>query len=361
MTKEVVTRAAWRDTATLGKEALDMRNNNWATAIALRSKSMCIELVQGVFIVGMLLRLLNAGFEGRPADEIFSTHNLMNATVGQLYFIYMAPYVYRWVWGVHTQVNKGLETNIKKIGAGFNDLYLEITSAVEKRDEVTLEAKLQQILALYNQKHRTFSDDFLSDIKRKKEETIVAWANRIIEVIQKNGPVPDKVNGSVETGYMLLGSVVTTILCTVLLNDSFQERQFWGDGSGPTPGVDLNHWKLWEGASTADSIPALVTKSLVGMMALQAAGLTYDAVWDSAMAAKDKVKYSISSMVSKKFGEENPDFKKAVEAGQKATGSWSTLSKYVGINWLLGRRDPVKAGATSATVTQCADAILLSR
>jgi hypothetical protein len=97
------------------------------------------------------------------------------------------------------------------------------------------------------------------------------------------------------------------------------------------------------------------------MMALQAAGLTYDAVWDSAMAAKDKVKYSISSMVSKKFGEENPDFKKAVEAGQKATGSWSTLSKYVGINWLLGRRDPVKAGATSATVTQCADAILLSR
>ncbi len=276
-----------RDSASALGLLFNLRRNNYAVGFGERSWNQCVRLLQGFLIIGMGLRLFEGVLDGQPASSILSAHAFEHALVGQLYFVFVAPFVYRWFWAVAITTTRTLQKQIAALGAGYAEHFTELSVALERKDFATAQREAEILAGLYSRGQTAVPDKILQSLKPLAGEDIGVWANRVLEACRSTPPVPETTNERTNKSIIFVGSIITTILAGYLMVDSFQDRPFRGfDVPEGSLGFDLTDWWAWNGMSRADSIPALMFKSLANIWAVWGAGHLFNLVVDAAKMAR---------------------------------------------------------------------------
>jgi hypothetical protein len=316
----------------LARLLLDVRNNNYFVGFGIRSWTQCVNLLQGFFVIGMALRLSEQIIAGKPAwDVLLAWKTYVHATVGQTYFIYIAPFVYRWIWAVVLTTTRSRGREIAAICDGFEDQLLQLQQTLARGDfEGGLNAA-NFMVARYQEKHLSVPDVVLESIKPAEGELPLAWANRVLTAVRTNPPVPERMNEKTAKGLIFVSSVTTTVLASYLMADSFDERPFWGyDNPEGSWGLDTKDWNLWDGVSPHDSVPALMTKSLLNVWAVWAGGHLFNFAYDSVQLGRADT------------GGDSPKFTPAQrnEIADKVQASWKALGTVPGMSVFPSLRTP---------------------
>ena len=332
----------FKDAKLMLKEMLNIRKNNPLDAIGMRSWKQCVTLFPGMFVVGMGLRLINGMMEGglTPSYDAFMTDPnylatfsalwgkaLTDATIGQIFFLFVAPFAYRWFWGFNQVHMAGLEGTLKEMGEKYQKQYLLLAQALKQKDLPMGQAAAKQIIEMYQQEHRALDPKLRAALDQHEGEDTIVWIERVLKVCQEQAPVAEKPNELLAKGYVLVGSVITTVLAIYLMTASFAERSFWGNPAADLSNtVDLGNASvnsavnstldsldqtardlnldptkvfIWKGLAEHNSLPLVAAKSVAYVMAMMATGrllnvgldqtrLTYRKVMDNLFGAHNR-------------------------------------------------------------------------
>lgn len=419
-------RGFFRDTGGLLYNLLNLRGSNYVTGFGQRSWNQMVTLLQGFFLIGMFLRLFEGVVKGEPLMDIFSWNTFVHATVGQLYFIYLAPFTYRWVWAVILNVRRKLAANIATMSAGFKDRFTQLDAAVEKGDLADAVTQAREMVRLYQRQYLSVPrnvlaaieeqpgdaeeawalrvvgvarayppaatdtvatghvvkleadvtalklaqdalvpDSSLADVEAMKKlrktavlsardvathyrrgtvavpddakaevatqlretygEETLAWVTRVLNAVREAPPVPEDVNSRASSGLIFVGSVVTTILATYLMADSFADRPFMGypvpEGETAVP-----DWNVLNGVSPHDSLPVLMAKCLGTVWLFWVAGHLFNTTYDAA-------KYGAMRLFGRGKNEESERARAAALAELRA--SYEAMRTVPGVRYVL--------------------------
>ncbi|MBI1862131.1 MAG: hypothetical protein HYR96_14550 [Deltaproteobacteria bacterium] len=309
------TRSAARDGLEYFKLLFDLRGNNYLVGFGERSWNQCVRLLQGFFLIGMGLRLFEGMLGGEPVSSLFSMQSFEHATVGQLYFVFAAPFVYRWVWAVVITSMRAFGAQIGKMSAGYQDHYTQLMASLNKKDIAGARREADHMVSLYDREFRSIPQNIRDSLKRTANDNPLEWANRVLEACRNTPPVPEGSNEKVNKAIMFVASVATTYLAGFLMVDSFENRPFRGfDVPEGQMGFDTSDWFAWNGMSRRDSIPALMFKSLLNIMAIWGAGHAFNVArdWWAGKDTSEAVK-GLRSMPLVNFGNPSPPLMKPVK------------------------------------------------
>lgn len=342
-------RSAARDGAAMVWDVGRLRANNWVVAFGKRSWTQTITLLQGFFVVGMGLRLLEGVLSGQGIESVFSGASLLHATVGQLYFLYLAPFAYRWFWAIYYNTWNTLTKDVKAIGGNLGDRILQLDKAIETGDVDTMEREVEQLVADYAAGRRDVPADVRAAVARRPGEDLKSWATRVLEFARSEPPLPEEPNENVGRASVLVGGIVTTVLAMTVMMASFEKRPFWGapmpDGS--VPGIDWHDWNLWDGVSPHDAVPVLLLKSLATIYTMWLAGHAFNTVYDTGRWAWNRVRYGKGT-------------KETTAAAESLNGAVKGFLTVPGID-LLAPKAPLVPPGAGAHEEACAKAVAESR
>jgi hypothetical protein len=310
--------------ASLVRNGFDWRNSNPAEIFGKRSWRQCVQLFQGFFLIGTGIRLLEGLLEGTlsvapggvsdlakalyggslenmqsslaaMADPATLTawgtawkDAMLKAIDGQIYFLFLAPFAYRYWWAEDQAIVEGMEREVAQLGGEFQTQFSVFSQALGRKDLDAAEEAGNKLLDMYQAEHRSIPDDVLLAVRRKQGEDRETWMQRLMQTAVKESAVAEQINPKVNKGRFLAVSFITTLLAGYLMQGSLNGRQILGDGSAPF-GIDLTHWNLFFGTTPGDGAHAIILKSLVMINAIWLAGLTYKAAWDGGKIAVSKV------------------------------------------------------------------------
>gem|GEM_PF-4103058 len=308
----------------LVRNGLDWRNSNPAEIFGKRSWRQCVQLFQGFFLIGTGIRLLEGLLEGTLAvapggvsdlaKAIYggSLENMqsslaamadpatltawgtawkdamLKAIDGQIYFLFLAPFAYRYWWAEDQAIVEGMEREVAQLGGEFQTQFSVFSQALNRKDLDAAEEAGNKLLDMYQAEHRSIPDDVLLAVRRQQGEDRETWMQRLMQTAVKESAVAEQINPKVNKGRFLAVSFITTLLAGYLMQGSLNGRQILGDGSAPF-GIDLTHWNLFAGTTPGDGAHAIIVKSLLMINAIWLAGLGYKAAWDGGKIVVSKV------------------------------------------------------------------------
>lgn len=354
--RTVASRSFWRDSWSILGLLLNVRRNNYLVGFGIRSWTQCVTLLQGFFVIGMVLRLFEGVVQGEELATIFTADAFVHATVGQTYFIYIAPFVYRWFWAVALTTTRSLQAQINQLAGDFPDHFAQLQVAVRNGDEKKAKAEAIHMIELYAQRVRGVPKEILDSIKTRDDEDALVWAARVLEACRTAPPVPEVTNELANKGIVYVGGVVTTILAMKLMVDSFDKRPFWGKDNPPDSwGFDTSDWNMWDGVSPHDSVPALMAKSLLNVTAIWGLGHVIN-------IGVDATKLALAARwVASAQNADNPvELREATAARDSALGAFSSsvdgLLTMPGLGMLAPPPPSVTTGAARLE-HKCGDAV----
>ncbi len=308
----------------LVRNGLDWRNSNPAEIFGKRSWRQCVQLFQGFFLIGTGIRLLEGLLEGTLSVAPGGVSDLANALYGgslenmqsalaamadpatltawgtawkdamlkaidgQIYFLFLAPFAYRYWWAEDQAIVEGMEREVAQLGGQFQTQFSVFSQALGRKDLNAAEEAGNKLLDMYQAEHRSIPDEVLLAVRRQQGEDRETWMQRLMQTAVKESAVAEQINPKVNKGRFLAVSFITTLLGGYLMQGSLIGRQILGDGSAPF-GIDLTHWNLFAGTTPGDGAHAIIIKSLLMINAIWLAGLTYKAAWDGGKIAVSKV------------------------------------------------------------------------
>jgi hypothetical protein len=270
------------------------RENNFFIAFGVRSFTQCVTLLQGFLVWGTVLRVFEPMLKGKGAASILEMDSWEQALIGQTYFIYYAPFMYRWFWAVVLSTTRVLDAEIDALAGDFRVKYTELQYALRNSQTAKAQKLAEELVSLYDERHIKVPTSVLTALRQTADNDVNAWAERVFKACRDFPPVPEGANESANKGLILVGGVVTTVLASYLMADSFADRPFWGKGNedGATWGFDPNDLivldSYFNGTSAADSLPSLMAKSLANIGAVWGAGHALNLAVDTVKVARSK-------------------------------------------------------------------------
>ena len=213
---------------------------------------------------------------------------MLKAIDGQIYFLFLAPFAYRYWWAEDQAIVEGMEREVAQLGGEFQTQFSVFSQALNRKDLDAAEEAGNKLLDMYQAEHRSIPDDVLLAVRRQQGEDRETWMQRLMQTAVKESAVAEQINPKVNKGRFLAVSFITTLLAGYLMQGSLNGRQILGDGSAPF-GIDLTHWNLFAGTTPGDGAHAIIVKSLLMINAIWLAGLGYKAAWDGGKIVVSKV------------------------------------------------------------------------